>query len=107
MDPYRLPGARPGLLQRVATAIAGVVVLSAVFFLGIIAWVILAGIVFVGSIALSIWIWRQKRLYRKHSRTIGDSAPNAATARRNASEAIEGEYEVVSDNRRSDWQRRQ
>lgn len=89
MNQYRLPGRRASLLTRAVAAVTGVVVLVGLFVAGLVAWVLLAGAVFVGSIALAIALWRQRRRMEKFRRRNGDGY-------------IEVEYEIVSERRERD-----
>ncbi|MBT8137750.1 MAG: hypothetical protein KJO54_12100 [Gammaproteobacteria bacterium] len=89
MNQYRLAGRGPSLITRVLTAIAGMLVLVGLFLAGLVAWVLLAGVVFIGSVALAIALWRQRRRMEKFRRRQGDGV-------------IEVEYEVVAERRERD-----
>lgn len=102
MNYQRLPGPRPGLVQRVATAIVTTAVLIGLFFAGIIAWIVMAGIVLVGGLALSIWLWRKRRQFE----SIHAEVMREATLRRRGAGAdeagqtadtIEGDYVVIDE----------
>ena len=84
MTQQRLSGPRAGLIPRLVAGITGVLVLAGAFVLGLIAWIVLAGFLLVGAVALSIWVWRQRRRYEKFQQQTGDSF-------------IEAEYEVLSE----------
>lgn len=103
MDPYRLPGPRPGLFQRAIAAAAAGVVLVSLFFLGIIAWIVIAGVVLVGSISLLIWGWRQRRALRRFRDAYADQLRQQENkSRGEAASVIDGEYTVVSKQHRRD-----
>lgn len=100
MREYRLPGPRPGPLQRVVAAVVTTVLLIGLFFAGIIAWIILAGFMLVGGLALSIWLWRQRRRFEKvHAEAMRRAAVDRSQSDRSGggSETIEGEYVVVDE----------
>lgn len=101
MNYQRLPGPRPGVLQRVVAALATTVILVALFFAGLVAWVLVAGVVLVGGAALSIWVWRQRRQFEKMRAAALRDADLRAPPRNHepGRQTIEGEYVVVDERR--------
>lgn len=103
MNSHRLPGPRPGPLQRVVAALVTTVVLVGLFFAGLVAWVLIAGVVLIGGAALSIWLWRKRRQFEKlHAQALREARlreRSAGTRAGDGAETIEGEYVVVDERR--------
>lgn len=103
MNFNRLPGPRPSLIQRIAAGIVGCVLIVSLFFVGLFAWVLLAGFALVAGVALSIWVWRQKRRLARfraaHEKTLREQT---GQSRRQSDQIIEGEFIVTSERTRRD-----
>ncbi len=84
MQQQRISGPRQGLIPRLIAGITGVVVLVGAFLVGLVAWIVLAGFLLIGGVALSIWVWRQRRRFEKFQQQSTDSI-------------IEAEYEVIHE----------
>ena len=84
MTKQRINGPGPGLITRVIAAVVGAVVLVGLFFAGLVAWVLLAGVLLVGGVVMSIWLWRERRRFDRFRR-------------QQDSRFIEVEYEVLDE----------
>lgn len=102
MNHQRLPGPRPGIVQRVVAALAGTVLLVGLFFAGLVAWVLIAGVALIGGAALSVWLWRKRRQFEKlRAEALRAARQNTPVDRpAQGGETIEGDYVVVDDERR-------
>ncbi|NND59184.1 MAG: hypothetical protein HKN49_02860 [Gammaproteobacteria bacterium] len=98
MNYHRLPSPQPSLLQRAIAAVVGAVVLAGLFIVGVFASVVLAGAALVGGIALSIWVWRQRRQFERF-RAAHEEKLRQAMGEAGDSDAIEGEF-VVRERRK-------
>ena len=101
MNPNRLPGPRPSLVQRFAAAVIGGVLVVALFFVGLFAWVLIAGFALVASAGLAIWFWRQKRRLARFRAAHEDALrqQEGGDPRRGTDQVIEGEFVVVTERR--------
>jgi len=84
VNQYRLSGPPPGLIPRLVAGLVAGVALVGAFFVGIVAWILLAGFVAIGGVVVSIWFWRQRRRFEKFARQKDDGF-------------IEVEYEVLNE----------
>lgn len=102
MNQPRLPGPRPGFVQRAAAALVGSVLLIGLFFAGLVAWVLIAGAALIGAAALSLWLWRKRRQFERIRREALRAAHDrdAADERGQDGETIEGAYVVLDEERR-------
>ena len=84
MNQYRLNGPQPGLVPRLIAGLVGTVAVVGAFFVGLVAWILLAGFLLIGALVASIWFWRQRRRFQKSARANDDAF-------------IEVEYEVLDE----------
>lgn len=93
------PGKPPGLLARILLTVVAVIVLASAAFLGAVFFLAALGFFFVGSIVVAVRLWWIRRQVEAAMRR-GEQPGGRRPGTRSGEDVIEGEYHVMSEERR-------